>query len=205
MNASSSSLAGPVLERALRRNRKWLLISGVLAVIAGAVAIAVPAIASVTVEIFIGWLLVAASGALLVDAFAVRDWRRILLRLLLTVLTFAAGVYLVVAPLEGTFTLTVMLVIWFIALGVARIAAGLADRAAPGSGYTILAGVVSVLLGVLVGAELPSSAAWAIGLLVGVDFLFYGMSAIALAIRLKGGDGTFSGEGADRTAGGAAA
>lgn len=205
IEASTSSSVGPGLTDALRRNRRWLLVSGILAFLAGAVAIAVPALASVAIEVFIGWLLIASSGALLVDAFAVRDSGRVVLRLLVTLLTFAAGLYLVLAPLEGTFTLTVMLVIWFIAMGVARIAAGIADRGAAGGDYTITSGVVSVVLGVLIGVELPSSAAWAIGLLVGVDFLFYGMSAIALFIQLRGssqGAVTSSGE---RTTGGGAA
>jgi uncharacterized membrane protein HdeD (DUF308 family) len=201
----ATSLVGTRLTDALRRNRGWLLTSGVLAVIAGAAAIAVPAVASVTIEIFIGWLLIASSGALAVDALAVREAGRMVLRLLLAVVTFAAGLYLVLAPLEGTFTLTVMLVIWFIALGVARIAAGVADRDTPGGGYTILSGVVSVILGVLVGVELPSSAAWAIGLLVGVDFLFYGLSAIALFLQLRGGREETAVGPADRPAGGAPA
>lgn len=205
MEASTPSPGAPRLTEGHRRGRKWLLASGVLALIGGAVAIAVPAIASVTIAIFIGWFLIAASIPLLVDAFAVRDAGRIVLRLLLTLLTFAAGLYLVLVPLEGTFTLTVMLVIWFIALGVARIAAGVADRGSPGGSYTIATGVVSVVLGVLIGVELPSSAAWAIGLLVGVDFLFYGVSAIALAMQLKGGETEPVLGGTDRTAGGAAA
>ena len=57
-------MVGTGLTEALRQNRRWLLVAGVLAVIAGAVAIAVPAIASVAIETFIGWFLVAASGAL---------------------------------------------------------------------------------------------------------------------------------------------
>lgn len=205
MEASNSSAVGAGLTDALRHKRGWVLASGVLALIAGAAAIAVPAIASVAIELFIGWLLVGASGALAIDAFAVRDEGRIVLRLLLAILTFAAGLYLVLAPLDGTFTLTVMLVIWFIALGVARIAAGVADRGGAGAGYTILGGVVSVVLGVLIGVELPSSAEWAIGLLVGVDFIFYGLSAIAVYFALRDdGETTVVGAG-ERPARGAAA
>ena len=46
-------------------------------------------------------------------------------------LTFAAGLYLLIAPLDGTFTLTVMLAIWFVAVGVARLVIGITDRSAP--------------------------------------------------------------------------
>ena len=80
-------------------------------------------------------------------------------------LTFAAGLYLVLAPLDGTFTLTVMLVIWFVASGVARIAFGISERGVPGAGMTIINGLLSLALGLLVGLSCPSpptgrSACW---------------------------------------------
>jgi len=91
------------------------------------------------------------------------------------------GIYLLASPLEGTFTLTVMLVIWFVAVGLARIATGIVRLGQPEAGYTILAGAVSLLLGLLIAVELPSSADWAIGLLVGIDFLVYGVLTLGRA------------------------
>jgi len=77
------------------------MIAGILALALGAVAIVVPAVASVGTAIFIGWILVFASGFQVADAIAVRHRGRMVLRLLLAVLTFAAGLYLLVAPLSG--------------------------------------------------------------------------------------------------------
>jgi uncharacterized membrane protein HdeD (DUF308 family) len=145
--------------------------------VAAIVAFAVPAAASVGTALFIGWVLLFASAAIGIEALARQRLGRRLMRLLLAAITLGAGLYLLVSPLEGTFTLTVILVIWFIVLGFARIVAGLGELGAPGAGLTILSGVVSLVLGVLVGRELPSSADWAIGLLVGVDlFLFSAMT-----------------------------
>ena len=174
---ASGSIAGP--ETSQRRGP--LLVSGVLAIVGGVVALVVPAIASVGTALFIGWILVFASIVIGVHAFAVEGLGRSLLRLLFAVLTLAAGLYLLVSPLEGTFTLTVMLVIWFVALGTARLVAGLAELGRPGAGLMILSGLVSLVLGALIGAELPSSADWAIGLLVGIDLLVLGVSALGLA------------------------
>ncbi len=169
----------------LKESRRWLMTAGVLAVIGGAIAIVVPAVASVGVAIFIGWMLVFGSVFLFVDAFAVRDLGRVVLHGLLALLALAAGLALLLAPLKGTYTLTVLLVLWFAMTGIMRIGVAVAERGLPGAGLTAFNGVVTLVLAVLIGAELPESSDWAIGLLVGIDFLFFGFSALAAASALK--------------------
>jgi uncharacterized membrane protein HdeD (DUF308 family) len=174
------------MREALAQNRKWLLASGILAIVAGVVAIAIPAAASVTIELFIGWLLVFSSGFQLVDAFAPpRTAGRVLVRLLYAALFLAAGIYLLVAPLEGTFTLTVVLAAFLIAFGLVRLYAALRGRDEPGAALVALSGAAGIVLGVLIAVELPSSADWAIGLLVGLDLLFYGFTAVWTAIAVR--------------------
>ncbi len=169
----------------LRASRRWLLIAGVLAIVGGVIAILVPAVASVGVAIFIGWMLVFGAIFLFIDAFAVRDVGRLVLRALLALLTLAAGLSLLLAPLRGTYTLTVLLVLYFALAGVVRIGVAVAERGLPGAGMTAFNGVVTLLLAILIGAELPESSDWAIGLLVGIDFLFFGFAALAAASALK--------------------
>jgi uncharacterized membrane protein HdeD (DUF308 family) len=108
--------------------RGWLVVAGVLAIVIGIAAFAVPLAASVATATFIGIVLVCAAFPLAFEGFAGHHalGGRVL-RLLLAALTLAAGLYLLVAPLEGTYTLTVMLVIWFVAIGFGRIAGGLAS------------------------------------------------------------------------------
>jgi uncharacterized membrane protein HdeD (DUF308 family) len=175
---------GDELTQALRRGRRRLLVTGVLALLLGCVSIAVPAIGSVATAIFIGWILIVASGLMMFDAFSVQHGGRRLLRALLAVLTFAAGFYLVVAPLDGTFTLTVMLVIWFVAIGTARIVIGIAEHGVPGWGLMVASGALAVILGVLIAEQLPESADWAIGLIVGVDLVFAGVTLISISRTL---------------------
>jgi uncharacterized membrane protein HdeD (DUF308 family) len=166
---------------ALRRARRRLTVAGALFMLAGAAAIVLPNIASVATAIFVGWVLVVASGLDVMDAFSTHDRKRTALRLLLAALTFAAGLYLLLAPLDGTFTLTVVLAMWFLAVGVARIVIGIANRGVRGAGWVMLNGVLSLALGLLIALELPSSAAWALGLIVGIDLLFSGALLLSLA------------------------
>jgi uncharacterized membrane protein HdeD (DUF308 family) len=169
----------------LRRARRWLTVAGVLSLLGGIVAIVLPNIASIATALFVGWLLVFASALFVVDAFSTRDGRCIALRLLIAALSFAAGLYLLVAPLDGAFTLTVVLSMWFLAVGVARIAIGIAEHGVPGAGMVVLNGVLSLVLGLLIALQLPDSATWALGLLVGIDLLFTGVLLLSLARSLR--------------------
>ena len=164
-----------------RRRRPALIVTGVLAILAGLVAVVVPAVASVGTAVFIGWILLLAGIAMFVGAFGAEGLRSKLLSGLVALITVAAGLYLLVSPLDGTFTLTVMLVLWFAAVGIARIAGGLASLGNEGAGYTIAGGAASLVLAVLIGRRLPSAADWAIGLLVGIDFIIYGLLALGRA------------------------
>jgi uncharacterized membrane protein HdeD (DUF308 family) len=103
-------------------------------------------------------------------------------QLLASVLTIAAGVFILLAPLTGTLTLTVVLVAWFWAIGVIRLVAWWRMRHMSGSWITGLNGVISLVLGILIWADLPSSATWAIGLLVGIELLWAGSALIMTAL-----------------------
>lgn len=173
-----------------RTSGQLALFAGGLAIVIGIVAILVPVLASVAIDLFIGWVLVGLSGFVLVDAFARQGFARIAFRVLLALATFAAGLYLLVAPLEGTYTLTVMLVIWFVAGGFTQIMIGIAEWKLPGAGMMTVSGVLSLVLGVLIANRLPEAAGWAIGLLVGIQLVFYGMTAVATWLALRRTDRT---------------
>jgi uncharacterized membrane protein HdeD (DUF308 family) len=99
-----------------------------------------------------------------------------------SVLTIVAGAWILIAPLTGAITLTVVLVAWFWAIGVTRLLAWWRMRRVERSWTIGLNGAISLLLGILIWADLPSSATWAIGLLVGIELLFAGSGLIMTAL-----------------------
>jgi uncharacterized membrane protein HdeD (DUF308 family) len=161
--------------------RRWLMVAGSLALLVGVVSIAVPVIASVTTAIFVGWVVLASGIASTIYAIS----HRAPLRGLEALVALAAGFYLLVFPLNGTVTLTFVLAVWFFASGVFSLAYALQWRGVPGWWLSALGGVCSVILGFLIVASLPSSAAWAIGLLVGINLIFWGVRALLGARLLK--------------------
>ncbi|HEV7584288.1 MAG TPA: DUF308 domain-containing protein [Solirubrobacteraceae bacterium] len=169
------------ISEAIRRARTWLMVAGVLALFIGAAAVAVPLIASVAITLFIGWVLVVAGVVAGVHAIS----HRASLRGLDAALTLVAGLYLLIFPLSGTVSLTFVLAVWFCASGVLSLVAAIRRRDAPDMAMTAFGGVISLILGVLIAVNLPSSAAWAIGLLVGINLIFWGVRALVGAHALK--------------------
>jgi uncharacterized membrane protein HdeD (DUF308 family) len=177
-----SRAAGVWLTRnQIERTRRWLVVAGVLALIIGVVSILVPVIASVTVAIFVGWVLLAYGMAVAIHAIS----HRASMSGLEALIALVAGFYLVVFPLRGTVTLTFVLGVWFLASGILSLIYGVQKSGVPGSRMYALGGGLSVILGFLIAASLPSSATWAIGLLVGINLIFWGVRALIGARLLK--------------------
>jgi uncharacterized membrane protein HdeD (DUF308 family) len=170
---------------AVKRARTWLIVSGCLALLAGVAAIVVPAVASVTMTLFVGWLLLVAGAAMGVHAYMRREEVRMGRSILDSALTFLVGLYLVAFPLSGTITLTFLLAVWFFGTGALLLMGAWRIWGLPGAGMMAVNGGLSVLLGVLIVADLPSSAGWAIGLLVGINLILFGARALILASLLK--------------------
>jgi uncharacterized membrane protein HdeD (DUF308 family) len=81
-------------------------------------------------------------------------------------------------PLLGLASLTMILIIYFIADGI--MAAALAFKVRPEQGWSwmLFSGVVSILLGISLGNGWPLSGAWAVGVLLGIRLIFTGWSMI---------------------------
>jgi uncharacterized membrane protein HdeD (DUF308 family) len=169
----------------LRSARRWLLATGILSIITGVVALAVPAAASVATSIFIGWVLVFGGIVMWANSISNRSAGRSGIGVLNGLLTLIVGLYIVIFPLSGTVTLTFALAVWFFGLGAMELVAARRARGQPGTGVFAFSGLLSLILGALIVAELPSSAGWAIGLLVGINLLLWGIRALMFASLLK--------------------
>jgi len=172
----------PDVRAGLARSWKGLMVVGVIAILVGCVAIVVPAVAAVGTAIFIGWILVIAGAFLIAGAFAAHSIGSVVLRLIWALLTVVVGLWLIVEPHNGTLTLTLVLGFYFLFMGITRIAVAIAGRGQQGAGLVGLSGVAGLLIGILVLAKFPSSADWAIGLLVGIDLIFAGWTITSIAL-----------------------
>ena len=172
----------PEVRAGLARSWKALMTIGVIAIAIGCVAILVPAVASVGTAIFIGWILLIMGAFLVAAAFSAHSVGSLLLRLLWAALTVVVGLWLIVEPHNGTLTLTFVLGVYFLFMGLTRITVAFLGRGQPNAGWVGLSGVAGLIIGILVLAKFPDSADWAIGLLVGIDLIFAGWTLTSVAL-----------------------
>ena len=168
---------------------KLFLAQGIVMMVLGFLGVAVPFLATLAVEIFVGWLFLVAGLFRAVWVWRSRQTPGFAWSLLTAVLAIALGLVLILRPLAGVLTLTMVLVAFFIIEGIASIVGAIEHRRHLRSwGWVLFSGIIDLLLAYLIWAGWPSSAAWAIGLLVGINMLFFGLSLVmtALAARVMG-------------------
>ena len=168
------------LKAGLQRCSKTLLIAGMALIVLGTIAIVAPGIATLFVTTFIGWLFIMSAVAEFYLAFQVHGGWRIAGAVLTGLVSLVAGAWLLLNPAAGALALTFLLAAYFVATGVVKAIAAFQLRGVGGSGWTFLSAACSILLGLLVFSGWPGSAVWLIGLLVGIDLLFYGWALIAI-------------------------
>jgi len=171
----------PEVREGLARTYKSLRAIGIVAIVIGCFAILLPELFSLGAAVFVGCVLVIASSFLTAAAFTAHGVGSLLARLAWALLTFLVGLWLIIEPHNGTLTLTLVLGIYFLLMGLTRIAVAFMGRGTPNAGWVGLSGVCGLIIGILVLVKFPSSADWAIGLLVGIDLIFAGWTLISVA------------------------
>ncbi|MFT3775493.1 MAG: HdeD family acid-resistance protein [Minicystis sp.] len=166
----------------VRANRSWFIGLGVIFMVLGVLAIVVPFIGSLVTAIAIGWVMIV--GGIVQGIHAVQNpgWAGRGWEIASSVLEVLVGILVVAFPVAGTVTLTLVLAAWFAAEGVLRIVRAVQHKNIPNWGWLMFDGVLSLGLGILILAGWPSTAVWALGLLVGVNLLIGGSSMLLIGI-----------------------
>ena len=160
----------------------WFLALGIVLILVGIAAICFPLVSTIAAKIFLGWLFLIGGVFLIIHAFSAQGWGGFLWSLLIGVLYLIAGGYLAFFPLTGLLTLAILLAILFAAEGIMEIIMAYRVHPSEGWGWLLLSGIAALAVGVLIFLGLPSSATWALGLLVGINLLFSGWSYVFLAM-----------------------
>jgi uncharacterized membrane protein HdeD (DUF308 family) len=161
------------------------VIWGVLLVLFGMLAIGSPFVAAVAVTAVVSWLIIFAGVVHIVLAFHAHGAGGFIWKLLVGLAYVVFGGYLIMHPLLGVASLTLVLASLFLVEGVLDIILFAKMRPLRGSSWILIDGLVTLVLGLLIYIHWPSSSGWAIGTLVGVSMIISGVTRVMLSLAVR--------------------
>jgi uncharacterized membrane protein HdeD (DUF308 family) len=178
---------GTEFRKSLNAHWKAFLIEGIVLVVLGLAAIALPPLAGLATAIVLGWLFLFGGIVGLVATFNQRNAPGFGFAILSAIVALLAGIVLLWNPIAGVATLTYVLIAFFLIDGVLIVVMAfqhrreLVDRWQ----WMMIGGIMDLILAVIIIGGLPGTLTWALGLLVGIDLVFGGVSLIAMALSAR--------------------
>ncbi len=169
----------------VRKASGWSMFWGILMFVCGILAISLPLASSIGIVILLGWLLVFAGVSHLFFAFHCHSVGGVLWQVLLAIVYAIAGIYMLMNPLLGVLSLTLLLAVFLLVEGILEIALYFRIRRVRHGGWILFDGIVTLILGILIWAQWPSSSVWLIGTLVGISLIFSGVSRFMLSLAIR--------------------
>jgi uncharacterized membrane protein HdeD (DUF308 family) len=169
----------------VRQASTWSIVWGVLLVVLGMLAVGSPFLAAVAVNAVLAWLIVLAGVVHLILAFQAHRAGSLIWRLLVGLAYVFFGVYLIAHPALGVASLTLLLASLFLIEGIFDMALFFQVRPMQGSSWVLIDGVITLLLGLMIYRQWPSSSTWAIGTLVGVSMIISGVTRTMLSLTVR--------------------
>ena len=169
----------------------WVLflIEGIVLLGLGLMAFLIPPLATLGVTIVLGWLFFISGTMGLITTVWARQAPGFWWSMVSALLGFGAGLVLLARPVSGAISLTLVLIVFFVIEGIASVMYSLECRQqSPGRwGWMLVSGIIDLILAGIIFTGLPETAAWAPGLLVGINMMFGGAALVAIALHSRNG------------------
>jgi uncharacterized membrane protein HdeD (DUF308 family) len=169
---------------AMRISRSSMVLSTALIVL-GLLAMLLPVIPSVAVVLILGWLVLFNGIVQLAHAIQSKGIGHIAWKLLIAACFLVTGSILVLRPLVGLAGLTLTAAAFFFALGVVDIVSYFSTRRSGASGWMLVDGVVTLVLGLMIWKRWPANSLWFVGFLVGVGMLMTGITRLMMTLAAR--------------------
>jgi uncharacterized membrane protein HdeD (DUF308 family) len=178
MTATSAVVPG-------RQGSTLSIVWGVLLIVLGLIAVGAPFLAAVAVSVVIAWLIIFAGVVHIVVAFHSHGAGSVIWKLLVGLAYLAFGGYLLLHPVLGVASLTLVLAALFVIEGVLDLILFFRMRPLHGSAWLVIDGLITLALGGMIYAQWPSSSVWAIGIFVGISLMISGITRIGMTLAVR--------------------
>ena len=158
----------------------WLTIEGVLLILLGIAAVAMPLMAGLAATLVFAWILILTGLIGLISAFAGQAHAHLGWSLASAVVALAIGVILLLYPLAGAVALTTIISVYLLLDGIALIGLALdhRKRAIGPWGWLLASGVIDLVLAALIFFMSAIASAVFIGVMVGISLIFAGIGLL---------------------------
>jgi uncharacterized membrane protein HdeD (DUF308 family) len=178
-------VTGQAPKAVMPRVSTWSIVWGVILIVFGILAIASPFLAAVAVSSLIAWLIILAGVVHFILAFHVHRPGRTIWKLLVGPAYVFFGAYLLMHPVLGVASLTLVVALLFLIEGILDIVLFFHMRSERGSAWVLLDGITTLVLALLIYLQWPSSSVWVIGTLVGVSMIISGITRVLLSLATR--------------------
>lgn len=169
-------------------SKNWVLflVWGIALIILGLLAISISTLTTLVSVFFLGVLIFIGGIFIFIDAFkSWRDsWGSFFLHIVMAILYLIAGAMLMINPTSAAISLTFILGVFYIVLGAFRLGSSF-NFDLPHWGWRFFNGIIALLLGILILVHWPASSLFIIGLFIGIDLVFTGLTYAMLAVSAR--------------------
>ena len=173
------------LEAGLKKASGVSLVLSIALIVFGILAIALPMVSSIGVVTVIGWLVIFAGTTQFIYAFQSTGVGPFLWKMLVALIYIVAGGSLIARPAAGVAGFTLVLGVLLFAEGVLDVIAYFVTRSNGHSLWVLVDGIITLLLGVMIWSQWPSSAAWVIGTFVGISMVMTGSTRLMMTLAFR--------------------
>jgi len=172
------------VQNAFAAHWKMFVFQGAVMIVLGALAVCAPVLATLAIDIYVGWLFLISGAIGLIALISTHHVHAFVWSLITAALSVSVGILLIMKPVQGALSLTLLLTGFFIIEGIFQSAVAIASRQVMAGSWVwmLLSGVSDLVLAAIIIAGWPGTAVWALGLLVGVNLVMSGAAIVSSAL-----------------------
>ena len=173
------------MRQTIKRHSLWYLIQGAMMVLAGIFALAYPIFPSSAAPALLGWLLVISGVVQGISLIGARNVPHFWLQLMSIVIALIIGLMFLRNPGQGLFTLTMLLIVYFMTEGISKVILALTIRPFPNWHWILVSGLIGIIAAILTWNKLPVTAIWLLCPLLGIVLIGEGAAHGYLAWNVR--------------------
>lgn len=173
------------MQKILYDNKGWLMGIGIAFVILGIIGLGMSVTLGLTITGLFGILLIIGGCIQFIHTFTIKAWKGRIYLIISSCIYLLAGIIIVVNPVKSELFLTLMLAGMFVFVGTLRVCMAFQKHSFKNKFWTIINGVISVILGIIIILNWPFSGLLVIGLLISIELIMNGWTFVFVASQLK--------------------